>query len=113
VRGRPLEEVAAFQWDSANRIVLDDLGRLARGRWTSLRYSDLVSQPRETIRRLCEFAGIEFDAALSERTAGALPLSRYTQTAPAPDKWRAHGEAIERVLPKVEATWQRLQALAG
>ncbi len=24
--GRPLEEIAAFQWESANRIVLDDLG---------------------------------------------------------------------------------------
>ena len=25
MRGKPLEEIAAFQWESANRIVLDDL----------------------------------------------------------------------------------------
>jgi hypothetical protein len=111
LRGRPLEEIAAFQWESANRIVLDDLGALAPERWTSLSYAELVSRPQETLKRLCSFAGIEFDASLAGRTSAALPLSRYTQTPPAADKWRAHAHAIERVMPRVEATWRRLQAL--
>lgn len=111
LRGRPREEIAAYQWDCTNRIVLDDLEQLDPERWTSLSYSELVSQPRETMQRLCDFAGIELDTALAERVASPLPLSRYTQTPPAAEKWRAHEDAIRRVLPQVEATWQRLQAL--
>lgn len=113
LRGKPLEEIAAFQWESANRIVLDDLGGLAPGRWTSLSFAELVSRPQETLKRLCSFTGIEFDASLAQRTAAALPLSRYTQTPPGAGKWRAHADAIERVMPRVEATWKRLQALGG
>jgi hypothetical protein len=113
LRGRPLAEIAAYQWECANRIALDDLAGLEQARWTSLQYSDLVAEPRETIRRLCEFAGIEFDAALGRHLAEPLPLSRYTQTPPAAEKWRAHAAAILEVLPRVEATWQRLQALAA
>jgi hypothetical protein len=111
LRGHPVAEVAAFQWESANRIVLDDLGRLAPERWTAVGYAELLSQPEATIRRLCAFAALEFDAALAERTSAPLPLSRYTQTPPAAGKWQAHEDAIQRVLPKVDATWRRLQAL--
>ena len=111
LRGRPLEEIAAYQWECTNRIALDDLSALARDRWTAVTYADLVSQPRETIRRLCAFSGIDFDQPLAERVAGPLPLSRFTQTPPAPDKWRKHEEAIARVLGAVESTWQRLRAL--
>ena len=113
LRGRPVGEVAAFQWESANRIVLDDLSRLAPGRWTPVGYSELVSQPEATVRRLCGFAGLEFDAALAERTAAPLPLARYTHTPPAADKWRAHEGVIESVLPRVEATWKRLRAMGS
>jgi hypothetical protein len=62
---------------------------------------------------LCEFAGIEFDAALARLVAEPLPLSRYTQTPPAAEKWRAHEDAIIKALPQVDATWQRLQVLAA
>jgi hypothetical protein len=113
LRGRAVGDVAAFQWESANRVVLDDLGRLAPERWTAVGYAELVSQPQATIRRLCGFAGLEFDAALAERTSAPLPLSRYTHTPPAADKWRAHESAIEGALPRIEATWKRLQALTG
>jgi hypothetical protein len=113
LRGQPLAQVAAYQWESANRIALEDLAALDHGRWTSLRYSDLVSEPRDTVRRLCEFAGIEFDAALARLVAEPLPLSRYTQTPPAAEKWRAHEDAIIKALPQVDATWQRLQVLAA
>jgi hypothetical protein len=46
---------------------------------------------------------------LAERAASALPLSHFTQTPPAPDKWRRNEAAIMRVMPGIRATWQRLQ----
>jgi len=111
LRGRPLEEIAAYQWESTNRIVMDDLNLLASDRWISVSYEDFLDDPANSTRRLCEFAGIQFDAALSERVTGTLPLARYTYSPPMADKWRRHEAAILRVLPSIEATWQRLQAL--
>ncbi|MGE0580524.1 MAG: sulfotransferase [Steroidobacteraceae bacterium] len=111
MRGRPLEEIAAFQWESANRIALDDLACLPRERWMSLRYEDLVDDPRGTAASLCRFIGIDFDAALEIRVRGALPLSRYTHTAPAADKWRRREREVQSALPSVRATWERLEAL--
>jgi hypothetical protein len=111
LRGRPLEEIAAHQWDSANRIALDDLAALDPQRWCALDYAALIAQPEAAIRRICAFAGIPFDAALARRVAQPLPLSRYTQTPPAPDKWRRHEAAILRVLPRVTPTWDRLRRL--
>jgi len=111
LRGRPLEEVAAFQWAATNRGVLDDLAGLDRSRWMSLAYADLTASPRAAIERVCAFAGLSLDAELAARTGAPLPLSRFTQTPPQKDKWRANAGAIERVLPGIEDTWARLRAL--
>jgi hypothetical protein len=111
LRGKSLEEIAAFQWETTNRILLADLDALPRKRWSVVNYSELVSDQAATIRRLCEFAGVAFDGPLAERAAGPLPLSRFTQTPPAPGKWRQNEAAILRVMPSVRATWRRLQEL--
>jgi hypothetical protein len=111
LRGKSLEEIAAFQWETTNRILLADLDALPRKRWSVVNYSGLLSDPAATIRRLCEFAGVAFDEPLAERAAGPLPPSRFTQTPPAPGKWRQNEAAILRVLPSVRDTWRRLQAL--
>jgi len=111
MRGRPLEEIAAFQWETTNRTVLDDLATLPRQRWTSLGYAELLADPVPAVRRLCQFIGIEASPALLKRASGPLPQSRFTLTPPAADKWRRHEAAIRRVLPALDATWQRLKAL--
>jgi hypothetical protein len=109
MRGKSLEEIAAFQWSTTNRILLSDLEALPRERWIAVNYSDLISEPAAAIERLCKFAGISFSGPLAERAASPLPLSRFTQTPPAPDKWRRNEAAIMRVMPSIHATWQRLQ----
>ncbi|WP_443751420.1 sulfotransferase family protein [Asticcacaulis solisilvae] len=111
LRGAPLEAVAAWQWQCTNQTALDDLGQLPPEDWTSLNYSDLLTDPAAAAQRLCGFAGVPFDTALKARTEGPLPMSRYTQSAPDPDKWRRNEAAVMRVLPGLEACWQRLRAL--
>ena len=111
LRGRPLAEIAAAQWEITNRTALADLRNLSAQRWMSLRYSDLVANPRHAIERICRFAGIEFDSALERRVAGSLPVSRYTLTPPAPEKWRRNEQAVLAALPGLEATWRALEAL--
>lgn len=111
LRGAPLESVAAWQWQCVNETVLDDLRQLPREDWTSVGYHEFVADPEATIRRLCSFAKVPFDAALQARTSGALPPSRHTHTKPAPEKWRSNEAAINRVLPNLETCWQRLREL--
>lgn len=110
-RGRTLEEIAAWQWDSANRYIGDDLAGLPRDQWTVVRYDELRDSPRPTVERLCAFLGMAVDPGLARRLAGPLPLSRHTHTPPAPDKWRQNAALVDRVLPAVESTWLRLQQL--
>jgi LPS sulfotransferase NodH len=111
LRGAPLETVAAWQWQCANQTALDDLRQLPQEDWTSVNYHDLLSDPAGVVQRLCGFAGVPFDAVLQKRTASQLPLSRYTHTAPVPDKWRRDEEAVLRVLPGLETLWEQLRRL--
>jgi hypothetical protein len=111
MNGQPLEEIAAFQWSTANSIALDDLAQLAPGRWISLNHTQFVADPAAQVERICRFIGIEMDARLQSRVSQPLPLSRFTQTPPDPNKWRRNAALIEPVLPEVEAVWRRLQNL--
>lgn len=111
MNGKPLEEIAAFQWSTTNRIALDDLERMEPGRWLSVSHARFVADPAREVERICRFVGIESDHRLEQRLAHPLPLSRYTHTPPDENKWRRNAELVERVLPSVESTWRRLLAL--
>ncbi|MGQ0619717.1 MAG: sulfotransferase [Panacagrimonas sp.] len=110
-RGRSPAEIAAFQWESANRIGLDDLARLPQERWMSLEYVELVADPERLTRRICAFAGIDFDEGLTKRVTSTAPVARHGVSAPAPEKWRRYENEIAAVLPGVENTWTRLRNL--
>lgn len=109
---RPLEEIAAFQWECTNRIIMEDLEHLAPDRSLTVCYGDLVADPAGSVARVLDFANIQIDPALSRHLQQPLPHSRYTQTAPKAEKWQINATEIERVLPAVEDTWQRLRNLA-
>jgi Sulfotransferase family/Aspartyl/Asparaginyl beta-hydroxylase len=111
LRGTSLAHTAAQQWQRTNDTVLQDLQQLPAQRWTSVAFHDFIADPAATVQRLCRFMEMPFDAALQARTAAPLPLSRYTHTPPAADKWRSNAAAIEPELAQLEATWQKLQSL--
>lgn len=111
MNGRPLAEIAAWQWQQTNARILEDLQLLGHERWTAVQYDDLLRDPAGTIGKLCEFLRLPVDSALAQRLSTPLPPSRYTLTAPAADKWRANEAQIAPVLPAVQATWDRLRAL--
>jgi hypothetical protein len=116
LNGRPLAEICAWQWASANRIILDDLASLPRERWMACDYAQLTADTEATIARICDFAGLVLDEQLRTRITAELPLSRYTQTAPDPDKWRCNEDEILPLTGPghafgVAETWQRCQRL--
>jgi hypothetical protein len=108
LKGRPLEEIVAFQWRVANETILDDLAELPYGRWTTVRYEAFLADPRTQVAKLLEFAGLAMDPRLEAYLSNPLPLSKYTQTKPDPDKWRQNAQEIERVIPQLEPIIGRL-----
>ena len=111
LRGAALERIAAFQWRAANEIALDDLTTLPAAAWCALRYEDLLAAPAAIVARICELMDIPRCRGLQGLVADGLPHSRHTLTAPAADKWRRDESRILSVLPELEVTWTRLQAL--
>jgi hypothetical protein len=107
--GKPLPEIVAGQWDSAMRVMLGDLEALPAERVATIRFDRFIADPGEEIRRLCERLDIPWDVALS----GQLPPSRHTLTAPGPDKWTRHAAAFEPLLPALQDSIARAEAMAA
>jgi hypothetical protein len=110
-RGRFLPEICAFQWAAANRIILDDLEVVPSQRWIACDYKDVTDDTESCIQRICEFASLEVDERLRRRISGALPLSRYTHTAPDAEKWRRNEDLILPVLDSVAEVWERCKTV--
>ena len=109
MKGKSLEEIAAFQWQAANRFILDDLSEMPQERWTAVSYAELLADAPATIKGLCQFADISFDDSLRARCDKALPLSRYTQAPPRPGKWRNNEAMIERVMPSLRPVIESIE----
>lgn len=109
LRGKSLAEIAAFQWASGNRVILDELARLPESRCRRIRYSSFVEDAPAVLSALSDYLGL--DAPPEERPAGPLPLSRTTLTAPQPGKWRQHEAAIEAARHRWQAVADRLADL--
>ncbi|WP_162932358.1 sulfotransferase family protein [Solimonas sp. K1W22B-7] len=111
LRGASLERIAAFQWRAANEIALNDLLALPGSDWCALRYEDLLAAPAAAVAQLCSFMEVPCCLGLQAAVASDLPPSQHTLTPPAPGKWRQNEAQIRSVLPGLEETWARLQAL--
>lgn len=106
--GRPVEDIVAHQWATTMDTLLDDLRDVPRDRVVTVRYESLVAEPQAEAERVCRFAALGWD-----RRVESLPLSRHTLTPPRPDKWKRHEHAVARVLPRIRATIDRVDAYFG
>lgn len=102
---RPLAEIVAQQWATTMTVLLDDLATLPAERITALDYADFLAAPQQVVARLCDRLEIGWDVTLGD----TLPLSPTVVSAPRPDKWRRHEQAIAAVLPLVAQADARAQ----
>jgi len=109
---RPLHEIAAFQWQSCQEAILNDFAKIDSSRWTLCAFDELIADSKGTISRLEHFCELESDPELKAFCSSPLPQSRYTQTAPAADKWMQHREAIAQVFPYLQSTIERINQVA-
>lgn len=107
--GQGLGEIVARQWETATRLMLDDLEALPREDWVAVDYGHFLQDPQREAQRLSDFAGWSWDRELGSQ----LPLSRYTLSKPDPDKWRRHAADIEPRLLQWKATIDRAARAAG
>ncbi|HEX6570712.1 MAG TPA: sulfotransferase [Steroidobacteraceae bacterium] len=107
--GRPLHEIVAHQWAATTAMLLDDLAALPAERRLLVRYDTFLADPEASVRQLCGELELAWDMELT----GDLPLSRFTVSKPAKDKWRRHEREIESVLPGLQPLLDRSAAFAG
>ncbi len=109
LKGHSLQQVVAAQWNITMQTLLDDLSALPAERVQVVHYDAFLADPASEVARLCESLDLPWDRALDK----ALPLSRYTVSEPAADKWRRHANLIEEVLPDLQATRGRAERFTG
>lgn len=95
--GKPLPEVVAAQWAATTEILIGDLESLPRERVRLIDYDRFIAEPQAEIDRLTRSLGLDWDQQLGP----TLPLSRFTVSRPAEDKWIRLAPVIEEVLPLV------------
>lgn len=98
-----LEEVCAFQWESANRLALDALCELPVHLWIGVRYEDIFERPVEMFREIFDRLALPFDARMEAHCAGlgGRPTS-IVKGAPKKQKWKENNpEAIACILPRI------------
>lgn len=107
--GKSLAEIATFQWCKSNDAILDSLRALPAGRCHTLSYRQLVDDPSAALGALVRFTGLPTVAT----GPASLPMSRTILTAPHPEKWRAHEDAIAACQQAFEPTWRRIRDFAS
>jgi len=110
LEGQELKHIATAQWETANQEILHSLESIPHSRWCAVHYKDLVKDPQAEIKKICEFADLEWHRDLKP---GTLPPSRFTVTLPDSNKWRKHEPELKTVLPVVKNTVARVRANTG
>lgn len=105
-----IEEVCAFQWNSANRLALEAARQLPGDLWIQVRYEDIFERPVDMFRDIFERLDVPFTEKMAVHCAGLM--SRPTSVVkgrPQMRKWKEHNpEAIEHILPMIAPMMREL-----
>ena len=92
---------AANEWKRSNEAADALLARLPRSQWTEARYEDLCLKPEATLRRLCEFLGVDpakvdlnFRARQQHVVGNGMRLDTTSEIR-LDERWRTHLTAAD------------------
>ena len=90
---KPLENVCAFQWRSANEYVIKNIGNGIIDRYLIIKYEDMLNQEslRRQLTKVLDFAQLDPQPILNEFKA---PVHVMTVNPPAPKKWMKRRDII-------------------
>lgn len=109
----PLADIAAYQWALCHDVMLNDLATIDETRWMTCAFEEFLAGPSATVSRIEAFCDLEHDTELAARCEQPLPLSRYTQTVPADNKWRSHEAEIQAVWPRIMPVMDKINRLVA
>lgn len=95
-------EIAAYQWQTANSLIAEDLKALPADSWHLVDYRDLVEQPQKTIDEIARFAQLDRDQETEEILSQPLAIAQRTLSAPVSEKWRKNARELATVIPSLE-----------
>ena len=106
----PVEDVAAFQYDSINRAILDAKANVPEEQWVEVFYEDFLRDPVATFRKVFEGCGLDYDARLQAHCAEVLDIPYNAFSEIRLDKWKdgRNREKVERVLQQVADVAKRM-----
>ena len=99
---KPLEEVCAFQWVSANQSAIDGLKNIENERIFRTTYEELIKNTPETIKGMCNFIEIPYSKKLKMFSERPPVVSTPKNDKPKKDKWLKNKELIEKIYPMIE-----------
>jgi len=111
---RPLAEIAAWQWASTNKKIINDLQKLPADKWIAINYSDVLQEKEAKLRELCAFSSIAFGPKMQALCKQDLPDSKYTLSKPNAEKWKRHQAEIDAAfeqIPEVSEVNKRLKEI--
>ena len=94
---RPLEEVAAWQWASAHRTVLEWQAAHPGRDVLRVRFEDFLREPVATMGRVLSWMGVDMHPALEAALLDG-PAPRMATARPRPRRWLGRREALAPVL---------------
>ncbi len=103
--------LAAFQWQSANHAIVNELDGIPKEQWTTISYADLVAAPAIETARLCAFMEVELGSRLTQALQKPLPLSATTIRSPSPIKWKSNRAFIPEVVKGLQPLAGRIRSL--
>jgi len=107
--GAEIGKIAMRQWRDTNETIMADLAAMPREDWCCVSYDDVTHNTTATLQRLCAFADVPFSARMRTLAERPLRASRYTLTAPDPEKWKRNEQSI---MPFVDGTRSTAEKLA-
>ena len=79
--------------------------------WMQLRYEDLAAAPEATLRKLCQFAGIEYEAGMlnyweqEDISIGGNRMRQLKRPVRLDEKWRREMSLTERIFFTTTGAW--------
>lgn len=73
--GGSIEEIATAQWLELSTVAMDDLEKLAPGRWCVSDFAQLAENREEETQRICRFLGLGWHARVAGTVTAAIEAS--------------------------------------
>ena len=104
---KSVEEIAAFQWNSASCSILESLEEIPTNRQIAISYSQLIGDTHETIKQISQFCQVTMEGINIEQDKQIL--SEHTLSSPRDNKWHRNAVQIKRIIPSIAKTVEEIR----